>query len=358
MAYTTINKSTDYFNTVTYSGTGSAQSITGVGFKPDWLWIKHREDVSNHKLQDVVRGSTKVIGSNEDVAEATVAQGVTSFDSDGFSLGTDVSVNGTGAAGIVAWNWLAGGSQGSSNTDGSINTTYTSVNTTAGFSISQYTGTGSGSNSTVGHGLGVKPAMIIVKNLGSTGNWVVWHKSLASETNNYLRLDTNQAPGTTTNYWNSAAPTNQVFGVSPDGYNNNKNGENIIAYCFAEKKGFSKFGSYTGNGNADGTFIYTGFKPAFLMTKRTDTTSEWVIFDNKRDSFNQVQKFLQPNSNSAEGNDNGTSSGKQIDFLSNGWKMRGTTGGMNASGGTYIYMAFAEEPLVANVGASIPATAR
>ena len=152
MAYTTINKSTDHFNTVTYSGTGSAQSITGVGFRPDWLWIKHREDVSNHKLQDVVRGSTKVIGSNETSAEATVAQGVTSFDSDGFSLGTDASVNGTGAAGIVAWNWLAGGSQGSSNTDGAINTTYTSVNTTAGFSISKYTGTGS--STTIGHRLG------------------------------------------------------------------------------------------------------------------------------------------------------------------------------------------------------------
>ena len=162
MAYTTINKSTDYFNTKTYNGTGSAQSITGVGFQPDWVWIKHRTDISNHKLQDVIRGSTKVIGSNETSAEATVAQGVTSFDSDGFSLGTDASVNGTGAAGIVAWNWKAGGS-GSANTTGTINSTV-SANTTAGFSIVTYTGNGS-SGATVGHGLGVAPEVMIIKSL-------------------------------------------------------------------------------------------------------------------------------------------------------------------------------------------------
>ena len=351
MAYSTISKPGLYFNTVTYSGTGSAQSITGVGFRPDWLWIKHREDVSNHKLQDVVRGSTKVIGSNEQAAEATVAQGVTSFDSDGFSLGTDASVNGTGAAGIVAWNWLAGGSQGSSNTDGSTNTTYTSVNTTAGFSISQYTGTSSAA--TIGHGLGAVPAMIIVKNLSSgSRKWVVWHKNLSANTK-YLSLNETAAEATDTATWNNTAPTSTVFSSAGSG-EVNQNGENFIAYCFAEKKGYSKFGSYTGNGSTDGTFVYTGFKPAWILIKTTNLAgNNWQMYDNKREGYNPQNDLLRANSSNAEGN--GTD---PIDILSNGFKLYNTAGSANQSGGNYIYMAFAEEPLVANVGSSIPATAR
>ena len=185
---------------------------------------------------------------------------LSSFDSDGFTLGADTgsggSVNGNTNS-MASWNWKANGA-GSANTDGSISSTV-SVNTTSGFSIVKYVGTGSGSNSTVGHGLGVTPSIILVKSLDSVTDWVVWHKDLPSQTNNYLRLNTDQAIGTTTNYWNSYAPTNQVFGVSPDGYNNNKSGEDTIAYCFNDVKGYSKFGSYTGNGNADGTFVYTGF---------------------------------------------------------------------------------------------------
>lgn len=350
MAYTTINKSTAYFNTVTYSGTGSAQSITGVGFRPDWLWIKHREDVSNHKLQDVIRGSTKVIGSNETDGEATVAQGVTSFDSDGFSLGTDASVNGTGAAGIVAWNWLAGGSAGSSNTAGSINTTYTSVNTTAGFSISKYNGNGT-SGATIGHGLGVVPKVIIVKRIDANGySWAYGQTDLASNWSKNLHLNENGAVETSTTIWNDAAPTNQVFSVG----NNTKvntNGGTYIAYCFAEKPGYSRFGAYTGNGNADGTFIYTGFKPAWVLGKRTDSANNWFLFDTVRDPFNLTQRKLRPDTNAAENNN----SSKAIDIVSNGFKIRNSDAEFNASSGTYIYMAFGQSIVGSN---NIPATAR
>ena len=348
MAYTTINKQTDYFNTKTYSGTGSAQSITGVGFRPDWLWIKHREDVSNHKLQDVIRGSTKVIGSNENSAEATVAQGVTSFDSDGFSLGTDASVNGTGAAGIVAWNWLAGGSQGSSNTDGTINTTYTSVNTTAGFSICTWTGTGA--NGTIGHGLGAKPEMIIVKNYSAAQNWCVYHSGLGgTEGHKALYLDLNYNEVDQTGFWNDTASTSSVFSV---GTNTNTNGSSasMIAYCFAPKTGYSKFGSYTGNGNVDGTFVYTGFKPAFILTKASTANDNWTLWDNKRGSSNVVQSMLRADATNAETN----SSTYQVDLLSNGFKWRASDSKINASS-PYIYTAFGQSIVGTN---NIPATAR
>jgi hypothetical protein len=349
MAYSTISKPGLYFNTVTYSGTGSAQSITGVGFRPDWLWIKHRENGSNHKLQDVVRGSTKVIGSNEQAAEATVTQGVTSFDSDGFSLGTDASVNGTGSAGIVAWNWLAGGSQGSSNTDGSINTTYTSANTTAGFSISLYTGTGSAG--TIGHGLGSTPKMMIVKCTSNSDTWAVYHVKVGAT--KYMELDASTGEQTSTVPWNDTAPTNSVFTVG-NWSATNGSGRTYVAYCFAEKTGYSKFGEYTGNGNADGAFIYTGFRPAWVLGKRTDSSNNWFLFDNKRDPSNLTQRKLRPDTSAAENNN----SSKAIDIYSNGFKIKNSDAEFNASGGTYIYMAFAEEPLVANVGQGIPATAR
>ena len=225
-----------------------------------------------------------------------------------------------------------------------------SPNTTSGFSIVKYVGTGSGSNSTVGHGLGVKPDIILVKNLDSTTDWVVWNKDLASQTNNYLRLNTTQAPGTTTNYWNSAAPTNQVFGVSPDGYNNNKSGEDTVAYCFNNVQGFSKIGSYTGNGNADGAFIYTGFKPAFAMFKDTTSARDWTMLDNKRNTFNVEDKRLFPNNSDAE-NDTDI-----LDFTSQGIKLRSTNTSVNVSGNKYIYMAFAENPFTSSTGT--PVTAR
>ena len=348
MPYTTINKSTDHFNTKTYSGTGSAQSITGVGFRPDWLWIKHREDVSNHKLHDAIRTSTKVIGSNETSAEATVAQGVTSFDSDGFSLGTDASVNATGAKGIVAWNWKANGS-GSANTDGSINTTV-SANTTAGFSIITYTGTGSAG--TIGHGLGVKPSAWHVKARSETRAWYGWHNSLAL--GDKITLNESGAKTTDTSLFGTNAPTNQVINLgSSVGVNNN--GVTFVCYAFAEIPGYSKFGSYIGNGQSgdNGKFIYTGFRPAYVMTKKTSGTGDWMIRDNRRYGYNGKWGDLYANTNGAEGvNDSNT----QSDLLSNGFKLRMSHTNHNENGGSYIYYAFAEAPLVGSN--NVPAMAR
>ena len=342
MAYSTINKSTDYFNTKLYTGNGSARSITGVGFQPDWCWFKNRSTTNGHSIFDAVRGATKNIISNSNGAESTSSNGLTAFASDGFSVGTDGDVNGNGNN-IVSWNWKANG-QGSSNTDGSINTTYTSVNTTAGFSISKYVGTGS--NATVGHGLGVAPKVVITKNLDTADNWIVYHESIGNTKGAFLNLT--NAPGTSSAYWNNTTPTSSVFSVGTE-VPMNKSGDDIIAYCFAEKTGYSKFGSYVGNGNADGTFVYTGFKPAFLMVKRTDTADTWIMYDNKRIGYNPNNYFLQANSNAAE------SSSDRFDLLSNGFKPRYDWTPINASGGTYIYMAFGQSIVGSN---NIPATAR
>ncbi len=342
MAYSTINKSTDYFNTKLYTGNGSARSITGVGFQPDWCWFKNRSTTNGHSIFDAVRGATKNIISNSNGAESTSSNGLTAFASDGFSVGTDGDVNGNGNN-IVSWNWKANG-QGSSNTDGSINTTYTSVNTTAGFSISKYVGTGS--NATVGHGLGVAPKVVITKNLDTADNWTVYHESLGNTKGAFLNLT--NTPGTSSAYWNNTTPTSSVFSVGTE-VPMNKSGDDIIAYCFAEKTGYSKFGSYVGNGNADGTFVYTGFKPAFLMVKRTDTADTWIMYDNKRIGYNPNNYFLQANSNAAE------SSSDRFDLLSNGFKPRYDWTPINASGGTYIYMAFGQSIVGSN---NIPATAR
>ena len=352
MAYSTISKPSLYFNTLLYTGNGSTQSITGVGFKPDWTWIKPITGTYSHNLTDIVRGVGKGIFSDLTSAEYNYGTGtngsVRTFDSDGFSLGSATQVNPNGVN-IASWNWLAGGSQGSSNTDGSTNTTYTSVNTTAGFSISQYTGTSSAA--TIGHGLGAVPAMIIVKNLSSgSRKWAVWHKNLSAN-NKYLSLSETNAEYTDSAVWNNTAPTSSVFSSAANG-EVNQSGENFIAYCFAEKRGYSKFGTYTGNGHANGTFIYTGFKPAFIMVKSATSVTEWHMSDTARRPENPNNSYLSASSSAAENTSNPT------DFLSNGIKIKTSNGGWNGSGNTFIYMAFAEEPLVANVGASIPATAR
>ena len=346
MAYTTINKPSDYFNTKLDTGTGSSNSVTGVGFQPDMTWFKHRNGTSEHNIYDAVRGATKRIHTNTAGSENTTVESLQSFNSDGFTVGTNSEVN-TNNDNIVAWNWKAGGS-GSANTDGSINTTATSVNTTAGFSISTYTGTGS--NATVGHGLGSVPKMIIVKRTNATDVWRVYHGSIGAT--KHLVLNTTAGDASGSNVWNDTAPTSSVFSISTDSAVN-ASGATYVAYCFAEKKGYSKFGSYTGNGNADGTFIYTGFAPSFVIMKRTDNTGAWYTLDNKRPTYNPKNKYLSPDSSNAE------STFTFWDFLSNGFKIRNTGTENNASGGTYIYMAFAEEPLVANSGTDgVPATAR
>jgi len=347
MAYTTINKSTDYFNTKLYTGNGSAgNSITGVGFQSDWTWIKDRDNVRNHVLTDAVRGVTKNIFSNTTGTESTDTSTLTAFNSDGFTLGNGTKVNGN-SINFASWNWKANG-QGSSNTDGSINTTYTSVNTTAGFSICQYTGTGS--NATIGHGLGAVPKMIITKALGATNSWGIYHASLGN--NKYLYLDSTQAALSATAMWNDTTPTSSVFSVGTSGASNASGA--MIAYCFAEKTGYSKIGSYTGNGNADGSFIYTGFKPAWLLIKRSDASTErWVILDSKRDTFNVSNKAVYADDSQAE---NPSTSEQGLDILSNGFKIRNSNTKTNTSGATYIYMAFAEAPLVGSN--NVPCTAR
>jgi hypothetical protein len=347
MAYTTINDPSVYFQTTLYTGNGGTQSVTNGGnsnLQPDWLWIKDRDDTYKHILVDSVRGATKHISSNSNAVEVTNTANVTSFASNGFALSSDGNVNANNDK-YAAWQWKANG-QGSSNTNGSINTTYTSANTTAGFSIVAFTGTGS--NATVGHGLGVIPSMIIVKNLSVTQEWAVYHASLGAT--KYLELNLTGASGTASNRWNNTSPTNSVFSVGSDASVNGSS-NNIIAYCFAEKQGYSKFGSYTGNGNADGTFVYTGFRVGWLMIKNTSTGStKWTICDSKRDGFNDNNHRLFASEAEAESTSN------PWEMYSNGFKMTTTGSFVNASGSNYIYMAFAEHPFTSSTGT--PVTAR
>ena len=348
MAYTTINKPSDYFNTVLYTGNESTNAITGVGFQPDFCWIKNRDcsldGTDDHKLWDSVRGATNALISNSTAAEFTQS-GLDSFDSDGFTLGSHVGINRSGDA-CVAWNWLAGGTA-SSNTDGST-TSSVSVNTTAGFSIVSYAGNDT-ADSTIGHGLGVKPDFIIFKDRTATGRWHTYHSVLGAT--GHMRLDSTSAFNTATSFMNDTEPTSSVINLGTSAHVNGVS-QDHIAYCFAEKKGFSKFGTYTGNGSADGPMVYTGFKPAFVIVKDYSQLSGWEMADNKRTSSggNVIDKELKPNDSGAETTNN------YIDFLSNGFKIRNNFGNWNGSGATYIYMAFAEHPFVSSTGT--PTTAR
>ena len=464
MAYTTINKPTDHFNTVTYSGSNSSKSVTGVGFQPDWVWMKQRSGSTDHKLADAVRGANKNITSNSSAAETTHTY-FTSFDSDGFTLDGNVSDYNKSGLEYASWNWKAGGTAptityvvkvvsdsgnkyrfddfgtsavtldlqeggvytfdqsdssnsghplrfsttsngthgggteyttgvvvtgtpgnagaktvitvaasaptlyyyctqhsgmggqantnstfGSSNFSGSIQTTV-SANTTAGFSIVKYTGNGT-AGATIGHGLNAVPKMIITKDLGNGYNWTTYNSSLGAT--KYLYLSATNASATYSGHFNDTEPTSSLFTVGTDA-STNGNGNSIIAYCFAEKTGYSKFGSYTGNGSNDGTFIFCGFKPAFVLQKRYSSSENWHLFDNVRDPFNAAagaDDALRPNLSNAEISNWGVG----FDFLSNGFKARATDGAINQSGGNYIYMAFAEAPLVGSN--NIPCTAR
>ena len=341
MAYTTIKKPTDYFNTKLYTGNGvGGTNITGVGFQPDLVWIKRRSGVENHVWNDAVRGVPNNIYSSSTNAEDSGSL-MSAILSDGFTVQTDPSVN-SNTDTYVAWNWL-GANGTASNTDGSITSTV-SANTTSGFSIVSYTGTGA--NATIGHGLAVAPKMVIAKKRSGTGAWGVYHEGIGNPAN-AVSLENASGARSEPAYWNSTSPTSSVFSVGTSG-DTNSSGGTYIAYCFAEVKGFSKFGSYVGNGSTDGTFVYTGFKPAFVIFKNTTNTNNWSIRDNKRDSFNAGDSNLFANLSDAE------SSSNDIDFLSNGFKLRNAGGNWNTSGNTYIYMAFAEEPLVGDN----PATAR
>jgi len=360
MAYSNIDKPSKYFNTLTYTGDGTNnRSVTGVGFRPEFAWIKRRDSAqgnTNHNLWDFVRGA----GNNAELASNTTgAEGasgaseygyISALNSDGFTLtdGTDATyknlyTNNSGGT-YVSWNWLANGT-GVSNTSGSITSTV-SANTTSGFSIVTYTGAGGAS--TVGHGLGVAPRVVIVKSRSNATTWILGHSSLGW--NKYMTLNSDIAVETN-NYFNDTAPTSSVFSVF-NSTNVNGSGYTYVAYCFSEVKGYSKFGSYTGNGSTDGTFAYTGFKPAFVLLKTSSNIENWHIFDDTRNTFNPADKDIRPNTSGAES----TSSLSNIDFLSNGFKLRNSDPDYNASGSTYIYMAFSENPFTSSKG--IPCTAR
>ena len=341
MAYSTISKPGLYFNTKLYTGNGSTQSITGVGFQPDWVWGKERTSTSSHFVFDAVRGATKNIHTNTTAAETTPSPdgGLTSFDSDGFSTSSWGAINESGQT-YASWNWKAGGA-GSTNYDGSINSTV-SANTTSGFSIVKWTGTGS--NATIGHGLASVPKFIIVKNLSTTGNWITYNSYNGNT--DYMYLNQNGASSSTVQAWNNTSPTSSVIslGISSEV---NGSGNDMIAYCFAEKTGYSKFGSYTGNVNVDGAFVYTGFAPSFLIIKRTAGTQNWYMWDNKRLGYNPDNNHLQANGNNTEG------TADTLDILSNGFKIRESGSGTNS--GTFIYIAFGQSIVGSN---NVPATAR
>ena len=348
MAYTTINKGSSYFNTVTYTGTGASLAITGVGFKPNLTWIKSRSNTNFHNLTDSVRGVTKQIFTNTDIVEQTSSVYLSSFDTDGFTVSTDTDVNGS-ARTYVGWSWLGSGTTAVSNTSGSITSTV-SANTTSGFSIVSYTGNGV-SGATVGHGLGVAPKLQMIKKRSGITDWAVVGSFSPFGTLKRIAINGTTGMGNPGDIY-PTLPTSTVFSPGDSG-DTNGNGSTYIAYSFAEIKGFSKFGSYTGNGSTDGTFVYTGFKPAFVIIKQTSSAGEgWEMADDVRSTYNVISTFLRANSSGAES----TNTDRQFDFLSNGIKMRGTHGSTNGSGATYIYMCFAENPFVTSGG--IPVTAR
>jgi len=352
MAYTTIDNPELYFQIKTYTGTGSSQAHTFDGsedMQPDFLWIKSRSNNANPGLFDSVRGTTKLLSSPSTDAETTISSELTSFDSDGFTLGSGGGgyTNQNSGRTYVAWGWKAGGSA-SSNSNGSI-TSSVSANTTAGFSIVSYTGTGS--NATIGHGLGSVPAWIITKGRDTAGNnWAVYHhKNTSAPETEYLALNGTNATVDQANYWNDTAPTSSVFTVGSQ-VDTNKGSEAMIAYCWAEIKGFSKFGSYTGNASTNGPYIHTGFRPSYVIIKNTSTSNDWFTIDIKRDTLgpnNPVgRKSLEANDSAAEV----TRTTKDMDFLSNGIKLRTADGTQNNSGENYVYMAFAENPFVNSNG--------
>jgi len=353
MAYTTIDKPSDYFNTKLFTGNGGTNAISGVGFQPDWIWFKNRTSAQSHAIVDSVRGR-EGLQSNTDEADYTLNSGKDfgTFDSDGFTVLTPEQLNSfnynTGS--IVAWNWKAGTSftnDASSTSIGSIDSAG-SVSDVSGFSIVSFTGTGS--NGTIKHGLSTAPNLFIIKRLDADNDWRIGSSALTNFVK-HVNLNTEAAESNLAVAFNSTGPTTSVFSVGTS-ISTNADGGTYIAYCFSSIKGYSKIGSYTGNGNADGTFIYTGFKPAWIMIKRTDNSSgsRWLMLDNKRNTFNVLNKNILGDASDAEVDvDRG-------DFLSNGFKTRSTGSTVNGSGATYLYMAFAENPFVTSTG--VPATAR
>ena len=348
MAYISFQPN-DYFNTKLYTGTGSSNAITGVGFQPDWTWIKRRNDADDHFLIDAVRGASVYLKSNATSADTSATSLFSSLDSDGFTVtGASGKTNNSGGT-FASWNWKANGA-GSSNTDGSITSTV-SANTTSGFSIAQWTGTGS--NATIGHGLGVTPKCFLIKKTSGTSAWSMYHESVGNT--KFITFNSFDVATTGSTVWNNTSPTSSVFSVGT-GDNGNASGATYIGYFFAEKTGFSKMGIVDGNASSSSPpFIYTGFKPSFVMLKISETggsdTGGAVMYDNKRYPNNLS------NSPVLFGNlSNVESDAYNLEMFSNGFRFNSTSVTVNGSGNKYIYMAFAEAPLVGSN--NVPCTAR
>jgi len=332
---TSTTQANDYFNPVLYTGTGSTRTVTGVGFQPDFLWIKERSEARDHALFDAVRGAGKYLFSNTTDAEDTATSMMSAFTSDGFTVGASSYTNANTQT-YVSWNWKAGGT-GVTNTAGTITSTV-SANTTAGFSVVTWTYNSSGG--TIGHGLGVAPSMIIQKIRDTAGyNWDVYHVSVGATKR--LSINTTAAEQTFTGPWNNTTPTSTVFSSGASWY---PSGDKVVSYCFAAVPGYSAFGSYTGNGSTDGPFVFTNFRPRFVMIKISSSTGNWVIIDTARGTYNAIGPRLYADLSDAE------YTADRYDILSNGFKIRTTSGESNSSGGTYIYMALAENPFKYSLG--------
>ena len=355
MAYTTINKHTDYFNTKLYSGNASTQAITGVGFQPDWCWFKGRNFADNHVSIDSVRGTNKAVYQDTTGTESTQTHYFTSFDSDGYTLGNSGIMNGSSKT-YASWNWKAGDSNTSVSASGSgngaINACTYRANTTAGFSIVKYTGRNSeisnGQYTKVTHGLGVKPDYIIIKRLGTAESWVVRGGFSPIKSDYHLQLNAEDARNGSF-YVGGGDNDDATYFVAGNSGRTNENGNEYIAYVFASKTGYSKMGAYTGNGNTDGAFVYTGFKPAFILTKDSSATSWWVITDTTRSTHNVTSHVLSSNANNAE------ASYTYYDVLSNGFKARNGSSWVNTLNASYTYMAFGQSLVGSN---NVPCTAR
>ena len=358
-AYTTIDNPELYFQTKLYTGNDSDNHSINLdgdeNMQPDFLWIKQRGDAGyDHSLTDSVRGNTKMLYTSQTIGEGTHTTGVKSFDSDGFTLGTDDGDSGGSYANLVnysknyvAWCWKAGTSftnDASATSIGDLDSSG-SLSQTAGFSICAYTGNGT-SGETIKHGLSTAPKIIIIKKSSGGDNWTMLNTNISLNTHLHFTSD----GAVSDPMFNNTAPTTSVFTVDSDGQVNG-DGNVFIAYCWSEVAGYSKFGKYTGNGNANGPFVWTGFKPAFVMWKKSSGTEDWGLSDNKRDTSNVIGNKLRPNASTLEHTGNA-----HMDFLSNGWKWRNTNGEYNASGATYIYLAFAEAPFVNSNG--VPCNAR
>ena len=337
MAFISFQPS-DFFKPLLYTGNGSTQTISGAGFQPDFTWIKG-DNSEYHRAYDSVRGATKEIYPNANLGEGTNANSLTSWNADGFAVGTETGVN-TNTDDYSAWNWKAGTTSGLSG--GTITTSAYSINTTSGVGIYQYAGTSS--NGTIAHGLGTAPECVIVKKFSAADSWWVYHQGTGA--GKYMVLDTTAAPVTNSAAWNDSAPTDTLIHLGTAGNTNSSSGSpTYIMYAFAPVKGFSSFGKYYGNNNDDGPFIYTGFRPAFLMVKQSNDVGDWLIMDDKRVGYNPDNNYFKANATSAS-----QGAANKCDILSNGFKPRSSGAGhdLNGASDTYNYMAFAEFPMVSS----------